>query len=359
MKTKDRHISRGVLTNKLLPDFIIISRIPPFLGITLLSLLPAFFYGCGNAAADIRTPVAASSTMVSMQNSTAEISTLDVFVFIDDRLQGLDCYQRFDDMDDWQETVMSGSGERIVSILANCPYGKERWYPMRSRHFLREVSVNLEDEFRNLPVMFGETAADMGNGSSIEEMFLCPLASEVRLNSLCCDFTGRAYAGEKLSDVRVYLTNVNAECMISEDVDISPPIRIINAGKADEEDIGRFRDPGIIIQEIHDEIGTETVYPDVSLRCYRNDHPEETPGSPYTRLVIEGKVTGKTYYWPININRDTEEDCGVQRGKCYSYDVTITRKGSSDPDIPVKAADITINQEIKPWTGKEGYEVTF
>ncbi len=351
-----RNISRGSLNRRFCSgqNFRLF---PPFLG-TLLSMLPAFFYSCGYAAEDPGSAMTEPVTKVSLSCPDERIGTLDIFVFNDNVFRNLDCYQRFDDMAGWRGSVVSSGGKRIISALANSPYGKSHWLGMNSRKFLDDVHMNLEDESQGNPIMFGEIPVDTYNSDGSESLKLRPLASEIRLNSICCDFTGKAYDGERLTDVRVYLTNVNAECRLSDDGD-SPPIRIVNAGRLDEDDMEGFKDPGILMRSIGGEIGETALKSSFSLWCYQSCHKDETPGSPFTRLVIEGKISGHTYYWPININRGMEHGYGIRRGVCHSYDITITRKGTSNPDIPAKAEDITINHTVRRWNEKEEYEVRF
>ncbi len=324
---------------------------PPFLGkLTLLSMLPAFLYSCTEAT-EIHTMA---------YDETAEMRSMDIFVFRDDKLQRLDCYQRFDDMSLWNGTVVSGSGERILSAIVNSPYKREDWYSLTSRSKLRDIILNLEEERREYPFLSGEKRLTTVNYrlSDSKELGLKPFTSEIRLKSICCDFRGKAYEGKKLTDVKVYLTNVNSECRIIEDEE-APPRRIINSGGLNEDDVSKFSQPDLIVQEIEGEIGVRAFFPDIRLRCYQNNHPEETLGTPYTRLVIEGKISGQTYYWPITINRDTDEEPGIWRNRQYSYNLKITRKGSTDPETPVKPEDIIINQEIAEWKETAGYTVSF
>ena len=98
-----------------------------------------------------------------------------------------------------------------------------------------------------------------------------------------------------------------------------------------------------------------TIYPDINFLCYQNSPVEEGPGSPYTRLVIEGKIDSETYYWPITINPDN----GMERGARYSYDILIRRKGVTDPDIPIDLSNAEIKLTIKPWIEKDDYTVGF
>ncbi len=357
MTTTKRHKSRGFHYNSFNFNYVY-GHIQPFLGKTLLSMLPAFLYGCASVTENICPFEDYPATKVTITGHPAEVSSLDIFVFNDDAMQKLDCYQRIDDMAVWKGLVVSSSGKRMVTALANFPHDRGYWYNLDSRSYLRKMHAFLDQEAEETPLMIGEASLDTSCDPSIENLGLTPLAGRIILNSICCDFGGKAYSGEKLTDVKIYLTNVNAECAILEE-GTSLPKRIINSGKLMEDDLESFREPGLIMQKIPESIGTEVIYPDISLMCYQSNHQDETPGTPYTRLVIEGRISGQTYYWPININRDGSEEPGIWRGRCYSYDVKITRKGTSDPDIPVRITDIIINQEVKEWKEKEEYEVAF
>ncbi len=358
MDVKERKISRGCHDDKFYLCYFY-RLISPFLGKYLLSLLPAFSYGCTKTADPPKPFMDDIHTKISVPAPSMEINTLDVFVFKDDRFSKLDCYQRFDNMGDWQDAVVSSGGERIITALANTPYAREDWLKVSSRSYLKDIMINLEDETREFPVMTGELSIDTYNKNSLPRtLSLIPLASEIRLNTICCDFSGKAYAGEKITDAKVYLTNVNAECGILEERETYPK-RIINTGRLREEDMEKFTNPDLIMQEIPKGIGSQTSYVAISLWCYQNCHQKESPGSPYTRLVIEGKISGQTYYWPIDINREAEEEAGIWRGKCYSFNIKITTKGASDPDIPVKTDEIIINQEVAKWKEIQEYEVSF
>lgn len=119
-----------------------------------------------------------------------------------------------------------------------------------------------------------------------------------------------------------------------------------------------FREPDMILQEIGDRIGQEKIYPDISLLCYPNESDSEGPGSPYTRLVIEGQVNGRTYYWPVNIGAE-EDGPGVGRNRQYIYDIRLTRLGQDNPDTPAETLDIETFVEAKEWREREEYGVRF
>ena len=81
-------------------------------------------------------------------------------------------------------------------------------------------------------------------------------------------------------------------------------------------------------------------------------------GSPFTRLVIEGKIQGETWYWPIDINRD-EAGVGIERNSRYVFDIILRSKGTKDPDTPASPEMTEIKFETRKWKEKDGYHVEF
>jgi hypothetical protein len=184
------------------------------------------------------------------------------------------------------------------------------------------------------------------------------ISSEIHLRSLKCDFKGKPYEGERLSDIHIYLTNVNGSCHIWNDPGTAT--RIINQGRLVHEDVARFKDQSLIYQRIEGEVGTEGTMCDIRLRCYPNMVAEEGPGSPFTRLVIQGILDGNVWYWPIDINRgDGCSPEGIEGNCTYSFDIVLTRKGSADPDTAIKTESAKIMMEVEKWEEKEEYSVVF
>ncbi len=330
------------------------------LGKTLLTLLPALSCGCsaeGNLSSATSTDERIA-LRITRSYSDSQMNSLDIFVFKDEVIKSLDCYQRVERPENWEGDVSSSSGDRIINICANSQLERDEWPWIRSQDALKKITVSLELESRTSPFMSGEATVSATKGRPYyTDILMRPAVSEICLRSLCCDFTGKPYSGEKLTDIKVYLTNINAECGMLSDGDISPT-RLINVGRLCEEDLELFADPGLVYQELAGTVGKSPVRPDIRLWCYPSNVPEESPGTPYSRLVIEGKISGSTYYWPININRK-DEDRGISRNRRYTFDVRITRKGSTDPDIPVNADNMEITFNSEPWEEKEDYQVIF
>lgn len=258
-------------------------------------------------------------------------STLDLFFFEDGGLMKLDSYERIEKWDGFPIIGTSRTGGRRLVAVAN--YGDNRfsWSDILSYEGLGEKTMELMEEKPSLPVMSGETLTLAGRDRGCE-MELSPLMARIRVNSLSADFHGRPYEGKPLEDVKVFLMNVHDRCRI--------------LSRASEASWANFREriyeDSIIYCDSGISINASVAFPGIDLYCYPNDISEETPETPFTRLVIEGTIEGKTYYYPINIPR-------LEGGKEYAYDITITRKGTSDPDTPAEVGIVRFNQAVLPW----------
>lgn len=300
-------------------------------------------------------PPRSSVKLAVRQSEDALVHSLDAFVFNDDALKRIDCYQRSDNGNSEELLIGSCSGSKIVLLCANTPWEKKKWEEVSSYQKAASLKVNLEDEDEAYPIMSAVTAIKAGNATDIT---LERLTSVIELNSIRCDFTGKPYEGEEITDAKVYLTNVNGTCSIMPE-SVEPIERIINHGSLIQDDIIRFTH----FCPIADSIGTIKIsltHPEIRLLCYPNTSREESIGTPFTRLVIEGKIQGETWYWPININRDCGSGHeGIERNMKYIYDITLRSKGTKDPDSPIVAQMAETRLETKKWKEKQPYHVSF
>lgn len=316
---------------------------------TILPLLPALF-SCSTMDNEVETRISLT------RNETN--GCLDIFTFNDDRMESLDSYQHWDNFSGKDIDIRSQNGDKHIFICANGQRKKQDWANINSSASLEGIQVDLRNERREALCMTG--SADVKAGSSEGyQVRMRTVASEVRVNSLRCDFTGKSYEGERLDDIRIYLTNVNVRCSITADGAIMP-VEIINAGNADMEDMATFRQPDMIFQEITGSVGNEKRELDISLLCFPNASVTESPGTPFTRLVIEGQLEGETYWWPININREeASSESGIYRNRQYIYDICLRRKGSDDPDHVMETDAAEIKTSVRSWTEREGYQVVY
>ena len=285
------------------------------------------------------------------------IESLDIFFFNDDSLGRLDSWQRIEGA---PAKVQGGSrsGRKILTMIANVPHGAFEWNSVSSYASLSSCVSQLRDEDPQKPLMSASMRINAGTPVSAR---LAPLMARVLLRTISCDFNGKPYQGASLTDVKAYLTNVNGMCRLLPP-EMTVPSDILNNGGLREADIESLSSPSMLRGLLPD-IGVSVQRPSLSLYCYPNEIEEESLGQPFTRLVIEGRINGRKYYYPLNIN---QEDFGYASGKhglssglTYAIDLTITRAGSTDPDTPVAGTTVKFICEPQPWAQKESITVPF
>ena len=272
-------------------------------------------------------------TVKSSSSSLTPPAGLDVFVFRDGAVKSLDSYSRVSPQGSTAD-VVSGRGDRIVAMISGAHLKADQIASVRCYEDLESLYVSLEDESSGTPVMSGETvifAGDPGPWNIVLE----PLLSKVEVLGLSVKLKG-AYAGKSLDNVRAYLTNVNGSCQPLRR-DGFRPVEIVNAGRLRESDIGRLSNPQMLFQipKVSRQMEGETTYETFNLYCYPNDVAEESSGSPFTRLVIQGDIDGQTYYYPLPINRQGFGYAAGREGICrnvnYVMNIHITGPGSLSP----------------------------
>ena len=333
----------------------------PVLGVITLMVAPVL-HGCeslhfedGGFTDAVTVPV-----KVAVHGKSAPAAEgLDMLVFRNDKLQYLECWQKVPFSGNGDVAVASMAGEKVLMACSGLESTSEDWMWVSSISSLSDAWSALENESRDFPVMSGSCGFHAGLATEKRpELVLRRISSEIHLKSLKCDFKGKPYEGEKLSDIHVYLTNVNASCQIWNDPGTAT--RIINQGRLIDGDAARFKDKSLIYQRVEDVVGVEGIKTDIKLRCYPNMAEEEGPGSPFTRLVIQGELDGEIWYWPIDINRGEGSSPEGIEGNCtYSFDIVLTRKGTADPDTSIKTESAMIKMEIEKWEEKEEYSVVF
>jgi hypothetical protein len=288
------------------------------------------------------------------------MDNLDIFFFNDDSLLMLDSYQRIENPVSSCVEAASRHGKKIIIVVANF-HDKNNWKDIRSYESLKSRLSELSEENPYKPVMSGETHIKTGEKKSCF-IILEPLMAQIHLNSICCDFHNKPYKGKKLENVKIYLTNVNFACGLLRERNYRPTM-MVNCGGLEEKAVSKMAFPELLFKRIKEDIGENVVFPKGDFYCYPNNSDEETIGSPHTRLVIEGEIGGRKYYYPIDINETgfgyASGEKGIERNTSYSLDVTITRTGTDDPDSPAESGTLGIKCSAVPWNEKEESVISF
>ena len=281
----------------------------------------------------------------SSDGGQPELRHAAVFLY-DSASGGLDSFQQWTaDAGEGPPVLLSLSsslGPRTVAVVANLPGKSWEWAEFSYLGALSSLPrCSLSDERPEAPVMSG-LAETEGAGSDEDcTVTLMPLLCRVRLRSLRCDFSERSFPpGTSLSNVRCYLVNAPSESTLFPGPGTAPP-GYLNIGS--DCDSAALPCPELLSAGLEaGAVGAETVYPDLSLYCYPNPSETDGPGTPLTRLVIQGDMLGRTWYYPVNLPP-------MERGKSYDFHITLTQTGASDPDTPVDRVCAAVSLTVCPW----------
>lgn len=358
---RETYIQTGRQT--VLPDLTIsLKKAAAVLAEVLLitCFLPTFFSCNKTNFTDNGNTRDSSDLKLKMELAVTKPKTcesLDIFIFEDDKMRRLDTYRRT--VGTTPTSVSSRQGKKIIAAIANTAVDDEQLMGIRTYGDLAKLYTDLKNDDPENPVMYGEQKIDAGQDSRCE-LELKAFMAEIKINSLCCDFHARAYAGEKLKNVRIYLTNICSKVPFAGEPPAAPT-DILNYGCLHEEDTCGFAAPGLVSRKLATPAGENVLTPDIHLYCYANTATTESIGSPFTRLVIEGELLGETVYYPIDINRGTGYfgTPGITGNQSYIYNITVTRRGVSDPDTPIMTDMFTNTLKVLPWKEQERRTIIF
>ncbi len=320
---------------------------------TILAFLPfsLSLVSCSRSIA----PEDTACEIVLTKAASSGISSLDLFYYNDDTESRLDSYQRFTDVGA-KVNGASRNGKKTVVAITNLREDRYSWSDISSLPSLEKVVVHLDEDSPSEPIMSAVAHIEAGKQTSCSMKFR-PVMSEVVLRSVRCDFSSRSYRDAFLEDIEVYLTNVCTAWPVVKDTPVHSS-DYVNVGRADSTTMSRMAHPEYIYSHPGTRIGSTTVRPDLHFFCYPNVEKEESLGSPFTRLVIEGTLEGKRYYYPVNVNRRSDA-IGVERNCVYILDMVLTRRGTTDPDTAVDTETAQIKVSVVEWNEKEKQYVSY
>ena len=157
------------------------------------------------------------------------------------------------------------------------------------------------------------------------------IASRVVLKKVTRNFTSAALQSLDFTIDAIYIINVAGNT--SYDL-TAAPAAWYNVAKYNSELAALMHDP--VDSKI---INGQSYGTQHAFYSYPNDATSKT-----TRLVIETTLGETKYYYPINLP-------AMESNKSYEIaEVTITRPGSDDPDVPVSFEDATFSINVIDWT---------
>lgn len=240
------------------------------------------------------------------------------------------------------------SGTRTIYAAANAPDLSD----ILSLDDFKSRRTALEDNSTDSFVMVSEANTVNAPQSSGVVIEVHRLVARVSISKVSVKFASSAYQNEELKVTRLYLVNAAGDAAYG---GTSSPQVWFNKMKYSASDAD-----GLIYEDIADDAVTEaSPYTATSyFYTYPNDTETDVSGESsgfsarYTRLVIETTLSGTTYYYPVSIP-------GIESNHTYEIkNLTITRPGSLDPDIPVSYDTCSFSITVRDWDSGSSEEVT-
>ena len=305
----------------------------------LLTLAPAFLFSCSAETLPAEKPGKTQIYIHKTAKTTA--GPLDLFFFNEDALLTLDAYQRFEPVTDAPLDGASRTGNKLIAGVMNLPGDIWAWSDINTFQRLSERTADLTEDSPGRPFMTGTARLCAGKDRQCT-LELTPLMSQIVLESLCFDFHARPYRDLIAEDIDIYLVNVNRTAALFDDGSATLPASWLNMGGLD---VGS-------VPAGHLDRAEGTIFPGTVMYCYPNSATEDCLGRPLTRLVIEATLGGQRYWYPVNLR-------GIGRNQVLKLNITITRTGSSGPDIPTEAGTVQCEGSIVPWHSTTPQTITF
>ncbi len=275
------------------------------------------------------------------------VKTLEIFAFNEDG--SLDAYQLYDGggtpldiQASTNSSIVVATGVKDIYVVANSHKTSELG-TVKSLSELMAKTSNLKSENVNDFTMVGSELNRTISGNVTIPMELNRLISRVILKKVKTAFTG-GFAGMELTDVSAYLINVNTNSSFGATDAVGSSI-ICDSQYVPSDNSG-FTIGNEVIHSGMNNISTTWNETKHFYYCYANNSSDKK-----TMFVIEGKLNGTTYYYPIAISNNPEaEDYLLGNNLSFEInDLVISRAGSNRPDVEVDKGTISFTLTIKDW----------
>jgi hypothetical protein len=257
-------------------------------------------------------------------------------------------------------TVKATTGSRNIYVVANAH--ETNFASVANEAEFKAISSNLKREGEGSFTMIGVAEnQNLVTGSSATNNITIPIhrmVARVTLSGINADFSGTLLSGQKLSEVKVYITNVAGDKFYFDGETAPSSAAVYNYTEYVAADSPATGTTGMFYDAIASQIGTEaSAYSSKHyFYAYQNTLETETETARFTRLVIEANIGSNHYYWPIDINRtgfkggNTTDHDGIKANCTYDYAVKVTRAGSDNPEDIVDISSMGITLTVTDWT---------
>lgn len=327
----------------------------------ILLFIPLLCVSCGREIAVYESTTGLHQFLLAFSKGQTFVEDYkaDIFIYDNDNMGRLDSYEIGANLSEKMDIVCCRGNKKAV-MIASPEGGKRIWdkgTPLEeigSYQSLKEKHLSIRRENPARPTLTGEK--DLYTNNNTSHISLNTNLHKFRIQSIRKDFAGKAYEKEAVKDIALYIINAAETCPILMEEEQYNVSSYLNKGRLKEEDLNLMDFPEMLFHNSGAEIGEDIYDIDTDLYCFPNPTIKEDAANVFTRLVIEGEIMGKTWYWPINL--EFHRDQAGKWRNCTYLDIVITGIGSTDPDIPITREQAEIHFNIKEWE-KEDEEGIF
>ena len=274
---------------------------------------------------------ATKSADADFDDDHSEVSNVQFFVFDG---EVLDAYKKIGSATSTTMTVKAG--DKTVWAVVNAPDISN----VTTLTQLKAVSSTLLNNASNF-VMVGSDTATVPSEDPIE-IEVKRIASRVVVKKVTAAFSNPAYASMSCKLVKMFLINAPGDI----NLELTSAPTTWYAKRAYEAVTGLT--DHLSTSGANHELNTSAFETECRHYCYPNptvaDSQSTTWSARHTRMVIEVLLGSETFYYPITLPV-------LEPGKSYEIEnLTITRKGSNNPDQPISLSDATFEISVKNWT---------
>ena len=274
---------------------------------------------------------ATKSADADFDDDHSEVSNVQFFVFDG---EVLDAYKKIGSATSTTMTVKAG--DKTVWAVVNAPDISN----VTTLTQLKAVSSTLLNNASNF-VMVGSNTGTVPSEDPIE-IEVKRIASRVVVKKVTAAFSNPAYASMSCKLVKMFLINAPGDI----NLELTSAPTTWYAKRAYEAVTGLT--DHLSTSGSNYELNTSAFEAECRHYCYPNptvaDSQSTTWSARHTRMVIEVLLGSETFYYPITLPV-------LEPGKSYEIEnLTITRKGSNNPDQPISLSDATFEISVKNWT---------
>lgn len=306
----------------------------------------------------------ASGTGHGVQSDDNTVSTLEIFIFKNTG-QGadngqLELYKKYSSSDLAKGLtgleLTASTGSKVIYAICNSHNTNNFSGVNTLTKFKAETALLKNENLKNFTMMGSkEVTLAATNNVSIP---VGRMVARIKLTSVKTAFAGTPLEGLTLNSVKAYLINVHASKLLWNGNDPSSS-QILNQAKYIANDNTALSMTGMLYESIADSVNETGNSTARWFYAYENAISAENASKSdyFTRLVIEGKLNGVTYYYPINVNRagfgynsSNGVNPGIERNKSYELSVVISKAGSLDPNVPIENGTVSVSVNVENWT---------